>query len=311
MLPILKVIAGTYAVIKGYQLLSIGYQQAQLGISIAQNGANMIAANLGLATIASKRTQLALENKSFLTKVAGNAQLLIQLIREQGISGIKTFINTLDEKSLARKIIMGVYDGIAFIRAQAIAGLAAFRAAAEKSTIISLIRQGVIMTINLGRAIATAVAQITGASAATLGIAAGLALAAGAAAYAFLNSKKVGDVLSPSKGKTQISTKEGELLELSPNDDIVAAPGAVDALKGKDNTINTSIMGEKGGEGGGGSNEAMMALIATMTSQLQAQIASTDAVKASIDRLYTKDQSINMDGKEVGTTLTQGSYKVA
>jgi hypothetical protein len=34
-------------------------------------------------------------------------------------------------------------------------------------------------------------------------------------------------------------------------------------------------------------------------------------VKASIDRLYAKDQSINMDGTKVGTTLTQGSYKVA
>ena len=68
-------------------------------------------------------------------------------------------------------------------------------------------------------------------------------------------------------------------------------------------------MGEKGG--GGGSNEAMMALISTMTSQLQAQIASTDAVKASVDKLYAKDQSIKMDGKEVGTTLTQGSHKVA
>ncbi len=35
-----------------------------------------------------------------------------------------------------------------------------------------------------------------------------------------------GDVNSPAKGKTQISTKEGGLFELSKNDDIVAFPGA-------------------------------------------------------------------------------------
>ena len=30
-----------------------------------------------------------------------------------------------------------------------------------------------------------------------------------------------------------------------------------------------------------------------------------------IDKLYSKDTSINMDGKKVGSTLVQGSYKVA
>jgi len=40
----------------------------------------------------------------------------------------------------------------------------------------------------------------------------------------------VGDVISPADGKTQISTKEGELLELSKNDDVVAAPGIAEKL---------------------------------------------------------------------------------
>jgi len=38
-------------------------------------------------------------------------------------------------------------------------------------------------------------------------------------------AKTVGDVASPADGRTQISTKEGGLFQLSPNDDIVAAPG--------------------------------------------------------------------------------------
>ena len=44
---------------------------------------------------------------------------------------------------------------------------------------------------------------------------------------------------------------------------------------------------------------------------LTPMIVAINEVKASIDRLYNKDQSINMDGKKVGTTLVQGSYKVA
>jgi len=52
------------------------------------------------------------------------------------------------------------------------------------------------------------------------------AIAAGASA-----ATAVGDVMSPADGKTQISTKEGGLFELSKNDDLVAAPGAVDRMK--------------------------------------------------------------------------------
>ena len=100
----------------------------------------------------------------------------------------------------------------------------------EKNSEKSLIRQGFIGLKNLGIAIAEAVAKITGASATTLGIAGVIALAAGATAYAFLSSK-AGDVNSPADGKTRISTKEGGLFELSPKDDIVAAPGASKALE--------------------------------------------------------------------------------
>ena len=44
---------------------------------------------------------------------------------------------------------------------------------------------------------------------------------------------------------------------------------------------------------------------------LTPMINAINEVKAAVDRLYNKDTSINMDGKKVGTTLTQGSYKVA
>jgi hypothetical protein len=52
--------------------------------------------------------------------------------------------------------------------------------------------------------------------------------------FSAINSspKKAGDMMSPADGKTQISTKEGGLFELSKNDDLIAAPGAASKMQG-------------------------------------------------------------------------------
>jgi hypothetical protein len=60
------------------------------------------------------------------------------------------------------------------------------------------------------------------------------------------NMTNIGDIVSPADGKTVISTKEGGLFELSPNDDLVAAPGVANVLaNGGDssstNTINVDF----------------------------------------------------------------------
>ena len=64
----------------------------------------------------------------------------------------------------------------------------------------------------------------------------GFAIAGGVAAAALAFGlglfSKAGDMYAPADGKTRVSTKEGGLFELSPNDDLVAAPGAADALAG-------------------------------------------------------------------------------
>jgi hypothetical protein len=106
------------------------------------------------------------------------------------------------------------------------AGYAVIKAAAENTTVKALAMQGLNMLKNLGVAIVTAVAQITGASAATLGIAAGIALAAGATAYAFLNSKKGDDVMSPGEsssgyGKRTLFGPEGAI-QLNNKDTVIA-----------------------------------------------------------------------------------------
>jgi hypothetical protein len=96
-----------------------------------------------------------------------------------------------------------------------------------------LIRAGMAAAAQLPAMISMAVAAITSASAATLGIGA-VAIVGGiaAAVMAMKSAQKVGDVMSPANGKTQISTKEGGLFELSRNDDLIAAPGAAKALSG-------------------------------------------------------------------------------
>ena len=51
------------------------------------------------------------------------------------------------------------------------------------------------------------------------------------------------------------------------------------------------------GAGGDGGNAEMVKAI--------------NEVRDAVNKLYAKDQSIHMDGKKVGTTLTQSSHKVA
>jgi hypothetical protein len=76
------------------------------------------------------------------------------------------------------------------------------------------------------------------------------------------------------------------------------------AVKGITDFITTPIKAI--GEAIGGEKEEIKPGI-----DLTPMISAINEVKASVDRLYGKDQSINMDGKKVGTTLVQGSYKVA
>jgi hypothetical protein len=162
-----------------------------------------------------------------------------------------------------------------------------------------LIARQSLLSGELSKTIGIAVASIAGASAKTLGIAAGIALAAGAAAYAFLSSKKGDDIISEGGyGKRTLLAPEGAI-KLNDKDTIIAG---------------TNLMG-------GAKSEISSAQInpsANVTPEIQMpqidltpMITAINEVRTAVDRLYNKDTSINMDGKKVGTTLVQGSYKVA
>ena len=111
----------------------------------------------------------------------------------------------------------------------------------------------------------------------------GIAAAASALALGYSYYNKAGDMMSPADGKTQVSTKEGGLFELSPNDDLIAAPGAADAMTKK-------------GEKGGGGNAALIAEVRTLI---------------GINRqILAKSPVIEMNGNKVGEEINQSERRV-
>lgn len=150
---------------------------------------------------------------------------------------------------------------------------------------------GNVMVAQLGRMLglsaAKAVADTASATAMSWGALLPVILGAGVAIYSLISSfKKVGDMGYEGKtGKTIISTKEGGLFEPSPNDDIAIYPGAAKAA-GKGKTASPSI-------------------------DFTQMITAMNATTAAVNRLYSKDTTIQMGSKTVGTTLSQTSTKLA
>jgi hypothetical protein len=109
-----------------------------------------------------------------------------------------------------------------------------------------------------------------------------LGAAAAVAAYALGKSyfSKAGDVMSPADGKTRVSTKEGGLFELSPNDDLIAAPGAADAMAGGGVSGNASA-------GGGGAIAGLVNSMITEIRGLRTDLASGKVAVYMDGRLVT------------------------
>jgi hypothetical protein len=116
----------------------------------------------------------------------------------------------------------------------------------------------------------------------------GAAAAAGAFALGKSYMSKAGDVMSPADGKTRVSTKEGGLFELSPNDDLVAAPGAAKAMQGA----------------GGGSTPQMN--LAVLSAPLNAMIAEIKGLRADLN---AGKIAVHMDGAKVTAGVSQQTSK--
>ena len=114
----------------------------------------------------------------------------------------------------------------------------------------------------------------------------GVALAAGvvgALISSVAKAKSVGDVMAPADGRTRISTREGGLLELSPNDDLVAAPNAIENLNRASDVGKLSLLPM--GMGGAGTTLAIDILVKEM--------------KALRQEFSNKSNDVFLDGQKV------------
>jgi hypothetical protein len=126
---------------------------------------------------------------------------------------------------------------------------------------------------------------------------AGIALAVGATAaiIAAYNTtpKEAGDVLSPANGRTQISTKEGGLVQISPNDDLVAAPNAIENLNRASEAGKLSLLPM--GMGGVGTATAIDILVKEM--------------KALRNDMRSGGIGVYMDGQKVTAGVATAAQK--
>jgi hypothetical protein len=158
----------------------------------------------------------------------------------------------------------------------------------------------------------------------------GLLLAAGVIAGMVGLFSKAGDVMSPADGVTRISTKEGGLFELSPNDDLVAAPGAANALANMNNengselasasngtgaTANGDGDGDGDGRGRGRGRNVNVNNLSQLAAPLQAMINEIKGLRAD---MAAGKIAVYMDTDKVTSTIgrqvdqsTRNNYSLA
>lgn len=117
-----------------------------------------------------------------------------------------------------------------------------------------------------------------------LGIPLAIAAVAGLGTLISSAASKVGDINSPAKGKTQISTKEGGLFELSPNDDIVAAPGASAAMARATQPQQTTVV--------------------------QNDNTESKETNALLRQILSKQGTIKLDSTDMGTAMSVNRYAI-
>jgi hypothetical protein len=171
------------------------------------------------------------------------------------VNSVKALVGALTGSNKELTVMQGIIGGIAaaylayqgiLIATNVYQGIAAAiserKALAENASLVAIGAQKVAEAAGIGIKAASAVlsgtkaiAEVTAAEAISFGLVT-LAIVGGlAAVVSAMNNKKenispAGDMFSPADGKTQVSTKEGGLFELSPNDDFIAAPGLKDKM---------------------------------------------------------------------------------
>ena len=253
---LIKVMAAGYAILKGIKITTG---------AIASINKTMVGYN---------RAMIVMKKRGVLVDAQGNSLLVARSGFMQG------FLTMLGLRNAAE-----AYNNV--LQNQGTVA-AATRAALEKTILGSLIIQGAQFVKNVARGavllaqtVARAAAELLANSALTFGLGVIAALAAAAAGIAYLYNiskpKPAADMISPADGKTQISTKEGGLFELSKNDDLIAAPGIASRAEKREGRV-----AERTGE----NSQKIIDLLTTQNNFLKT--------------IAAKSTSIIMNGNEVG-----------
>ena len=208
----------------------------------------------------------------------------LSFLKEQAINVVKGIGNALGLTSLSTKVAEGAAETVI-----------TSAKTAQNLTMGGIISKGLIY---LGTLIAQAAAALTTASALSLGIGGAIAIAAAGVAIAWLYSKakpkKAGDMMGSADGKTQISTAEGGLFELSDNDQFVAAPGIADAAKASNNAqrkTETVVVNEN----------------KTNNSALERSMQKTNKI---LEVIAGKNSTIELAGEKVGAGIAQSERQI-
>jgi hypothetical protein len=184
-------------------------------------------------------------------------------------NGLANVVGWLAESKTLLYSILGAYTGIKVTQT-------AIVALQRKESILRLLNIKRAATLSALNAISNPVKAIAGLAAAAV---------VGAAAGALIS--KAGDINSPAKGKTVVSTKEGGLFELSKNDDLVAAPGLSQTLS---NTSNQSS--------------------STVSVNMEPLIKEVKMMKEILTQILQKEGTITLNGTKMGTAMAVGTYKI-
>ena len=295
---LIKPLLFVYGIYKGIQAVMV----ASLAIGRANYALKALQMGQEAFITREKGTQGLMDKQSLASRVLYNTALLYQLIKEEGIAGIKTFANTLDDKSIAKKIIIGAYNlaeqaymlvksgfSIADVGANAAVavskGVAATATAGQLASMPALITaQGALATetaLTAGAAVVAAEAMTVGIG--TVAIIAGIA-AVLAAAGTYMMMKD--GVIDPKKGPV-VSGEFGSV-QLHPNDQIVAG---------------TDLMGKKSGQ------SISTAAAGNDTYSEMKQMREEN--KSLLTALLNKTGNVYMDSNKVGKAQVLGSYKSA
>lgn len=242
-----------------------------------------------------------LENLSFWEATLGGIAVVLG-----GILGLNRAISVIEARvTLAKELQLGlgaqILTGLGLqnmalnyqiAREEGMNVLRAIGATLEQTKLGAIIAQGAGIIKNIGQLVienaarfAGAIAAITTASAATLGIGIAAVVAGIAAgAIALKSAQKADDLVSPGYGKRILTAPEGSY-----------------ALNDKDTVIAGTNLG-----GGGGTQ----APTSSPSIDLSPLLAKMDQMNNILNQLLAKEGTVTLDGNKVGTALTMGSYKL-